>query len=50
MDLFIAAVKFNFMMSPSDFLREVVANKANIYDHLKEFNDIYAKIKTYYVT
>ena len=37
------------LTSPTDFLRNIVKNKLQIYNHIAEFNEIYAKIKTYYV-
>ena len=48
-DLFITSFKFNFLTTPTDFLRTMVAQGKKINNHLKEFNSIFAKIKTFYV-
>jgi hypothetical protein len=48
-DLFIAGYRFNIITSPSDFLRYIVSNKLDIHQNLEKFNEIYGKIKTYYV-
>ena len=48
-DLFIRAIYFNILTSPSDYLREVVNRKLPVKDIIKRFDEIYAKIKTYYV-
>jgi hypothetical protein len=48
-DLFITAAKFNFLTSPSDFLRAIVKNKQKIQNHVGEFESIYAKIRSKYV-
>ena len=48
-DLFVTSFRFNFMTTPTDFLRTMVSQKKNIQEHLKEFNSIYAKIKSFYV-
>jgi hypothetical protein len=48
-DLFIRSVYFNILTTPSDFLREAVNNKVPVKDIVRRFDEIYAKIKTYYV-
>jgi hypothetical protein len=48
-DLFIRAVYFNILTTPSDFLRKAVNKKVPVKDIVKRFDEIYAKIKTYYV-
>ena len=37
------------MTTPTDFLRSIVSSGRKIGDHVKEFDRIFAKIKTYYV-
>jgi hypothetical protein len=49
-DLFITSYKFNFFTTPTDFLRTIVAQKKKITDHTREFEQIFAKIRTYYVS
>jgi hypothetical protein len=37
------------LTTPSDFLRFIKSRNLNLQDHLKQFNEIYAEIKTKYV-
>lgn len=49
-DLFFKGVSFNILTSPSDYLREIISNGSDLSEKcIREFNAIYAKIKTYYV-
>jgi len=48
-DLFYRGFHFNILTTPSDFLRFIKSRNLNLQDHLKQFNEIYAEIKTKYV-
>lgn len=48
-DLFITGFTFNFLTSPSDYLRTVVNRSESISLKTKEFHQIFSKIKTHYV-
>ena len=47
--LFQRSFNYNFRTSPSDFLREVVIRGFKLEDHKREFERIYARIKSKYV-
>lgn len=48
-DLFLRGFFFNVLVSPSDFLRNIVSEKLSLQAALPIFEKIYAKIKTQYV-
>lgn len=48
-DLFLRGLFFNVLVSPSDFLRNIVSEKLSLQAALPIFEKIYAKIKTQYV-
>jgi hypothetical protein len=48
-DLFLTGIRFNLFTSPSDYLRKIVSRNLNIEQYKKEFDDIFAVLKTRFV-